>query len=256
MHIPSGLVSEQINIATAVVSAGAVGYCLWKVKRTFEEKPSELLRFAMVSAFIFAMQTLNFSIGGGTSGHFLGGLFAAAMLGPWAACLSLTAVLTVQSVFFGDGALAALGSNVLNMGVVGVLLAYPLLQALQTRLPATRTGHLAALGLVSWVSIVLASAACAVELALSGTSSAGVVFPAMVGTHALIGLAEAVLTVIAVQVFANLSSFPALQSEKRMAMAGFALAAVLVVFVSPLASQAPDGLERFVLDQGLSGVTF
>ena len=42
------------------------------------------------------------------------------------------------------------------------------------------------------------AAACAVELALSGTVPLATVLPAMLGVHALIGVGEAVITVAAV----------------------------------------------------------
>jgi len=251
MHVPSGLVSEQINAATAIVSAGVLTYALLRVKRSFSEKPTEVLKVAVVSALLFAAQMLNFSIGGGTSGHLVGGVLAASLLGPWAACLSLTAVLGVQAFFFADGGISALGTNILNMGIVGCVVAYPLMQAFRRVLPAGKAGEGAAVALASWASIVMASAACAIELAASGTSSFGVVVPAMVGTHALIGIGEAALTLLALAAFAGLSS----RREQTLAFGGLALAVVLAAVSGPLASTAPDGLEKVALDNGFAVAT-
>ena len=77
----------------------------------------------MLAAFIFAAQMLNFPMAGGTSGHFLGATLAAVLLGPWLACLVMAVVIAVQAFAFADGGISALGANVLNMGVLGALLA-------------------------------------------------------------------------------------------------------------------------------------
>ena len=241
MHIPDGFVSEQINAATAVVSAGVVSYALWRVGRDFKKNSTDIMSFAMVSAFIFAAQMLNFSIGGGTSGHFLGAVFAAVMLGPWAACLSLSLVLAVQGFFFADGGIAAMGSNILNMGVIGGVLGYALCAKACRFMP-----KLAAIAVASWASIVMASAACAIELAASGTTSLAVALSSMVGTHALIGVGEGVIAVAAVTLFTSLTQ----RSEKVLGFVGLALAVVMAALSGPLASSAPDGLEKLAIDQG------
>ena len=241
MHIPDGFVSEQINTASAVVSTGVVGYALWRVARDFKTKSADIMTFAAVSAFIFAAQMLNFAIGGGTSGHFLGAVFAAAMLGPWAACLSLALVLSVQGVFFADGGISALGTNVMNMGIIGGIAGYALYAKALRHMP-----KVAALAVASWSSIVLASAACALELAASGTSPLSTAFPAMVGTHALIGVGEVLITVAALKTF----EFLAAKREGGLAIAGVVLSVALATFASPLASSSPDGLERVAEDYG------
>ena len=92
----------------------------------------------MLAAFIFAAQMLNFPIAGGTSGHFLGATLAAVLLGPWLACLVLAVVIAVQAFAFADGGISALGANVLNMGVLGALLAGFLVVAAMRAVPHAR----------------------------------------------------------------------------------------------------------------------
>jgi cobalt/nickel transport system permease protein len=64
-------------------------------------------------------------------------------------------------------------------------------------MPSSR-GFAAAVAVAAWFSVVLASASCAVELAISGTARFGSVFLAMVGVHALIGIGEAFITTLIV----------------------------------------------------------
>ncbi|MGQ9476166.1 MAG: energy-coupling factor ABC transporter permease [Actinomycetota bacterium] len=198
MHIPDGFLNTGVSVATGVVSAGAVGYGLYRAREELDEKSVPLL--ALCAAFIFAAQMLNFPVAGGTSGHFLGGMLAAVLLGPWLGGLVLALVLLVQCLGFADGGLTALGANVFNMAVIGTVLIYYIFRALKGVLPRTRPYFLAATGIGAWISVILASGACAVELAISGTSPLGVALPAMLGIHAIIGVGEAIITVMVVSV--------------------------------------------------------
>ena len=51
----------------------------------------------LAAAFIFAVQMLNFPVAGGTSGHLLGGVLAAVLVGPWVGTLCVSVVLIVQA---------------------------------------------------------------------------------------------------------------------------------------------------------------
>ena len=78
----------------------------------------------LVAAFVFAVQMLNFPVANGTSGHLLGGVLAAVLVGPYAGALAVTVVLVVQALLFADGGLSALGLNVVNMALVGAFAGY------------------------------------------------------------------------------------------------------------------------------------
>ena len=119
---------------------------LWALRvadRDLDEAQVPLL--GVVAAFVFAAQMLNFPIAGGTSGHFLGATLAAVLLGPVAACLVMSVVITIQALAFADGGISALGANVFNMGILGALIAgFLLAAAVRTMLPRTRSalpGH-------------------------------------------------------------------------------------------------------------------
>lgn len=192
MHIPDGFVAGSINITTATVAAITLAWAVTKANKKMEEQQIPLL--GVTSAFIFAAQMLNFPIGGGTSGHFMGAVLASVLLGPFNAYVVMVLVLVLQCLGFADGGLTSLGSNVFNMAFVGGLGGYLLFIILRKMLPKKRSGFLAAAAVASWSSIVLASAACAVELGVSGTVSLRVVIPVMVGTHAIIGIGEAIVS--------------------------------------------------------------
>ena len=192
MHIPDGFLDTKTLISTAVVSAGAVSYGIRKANEKLGEKQVPLL--GLTAAFVFAAQMLNFPVAGGTSGHFLGAVLAAILLGPWMACLVMTVVLAIQCLGFADGGLTALGANVFNMGVIGGIICYYIFLAIKKALPKTKVGFLSSVAVVSWFSVVLASSVCAIELAISGTSPLAVVLPAMAGVHMLIGIGEAIIT--------------------------------------------------------------
>jgi len=191
LHIPDGFLDAKVWAPAWVVAAGAVAVCSKKTTDTLGQRTVPVM--GVTAAFIFAAQMLNFPVAGGTSGHLLGGAIAASLLGPCAGLLVITVVLLVQCFVFQDGGVTALGANVVNMALVGTAAVYPIIW-LVTRVVHGRAGCIAGAAVAAWMSVVLASFMCATELALSGTSPARVVIPAMVGIHAAIGVGEAVVT--------------------------------------------------------------
>jgi cobalt/nickel transport system permease protein len=196
LHIPDGFLSGGVAAIAGVLAIASVAYALRVANLELDEARVPLL--GVLAAFIFAVQMLNFPIVGGTSGHLLGATLAAILLGPWLASLVMAVVLTVQAFAFADGGISALGANVLNMGVLGALLAGLLVGTLVRVLPRSRGVFLAITAGVSWIAVMVVAGATSVELALSDTVPLGTSLPAMVGVHALIGIGEAVITAAAV----------------------------------------------------------
>lgn len=193
MHIPDGFLNATTTAVTWAASIGGVGYGVRHVARNLEERQVPLMGVA--AAFVFAAQMMNFTIAGGTSGHLLGGALLAILLGPWAGMLVLTTVLAVQALIFQDGGLLALGANVLNMAVVGVLIGWVAFRGVSRLFRGKEWGRAVAAFVAAWLSVVVAALAASIELALSGASPWGVVLPAMVGIHMLIGIGEGLITV-------------------------------------------------------------
>jgi cobalt/nickel transport system permease protein len=196
MHIPDGFLSPGVAAIAGVLAIAAVAYGLRVANVELDEARVPLL--GVLAAFIFAVQMLNFPIIGGTSGHLLGATLAAVLLGPWLACLVMAVVLIVQAFVFADGGISALGANVLNMGVLGALLAGYLVIASEKVLPHTRGALLGTVAVVSWLAVMVGAFVTSVELAVSDTVPLGTVLPAMLGVHSFIGVGEAVITVAAV----------------------------------------------------------
>ena len=192
MHIPDGFLSTGVSVATGVAAVGVVGFGLYKAREELDEKTVPLM--ALCAAFVFAAQMLNFPVAGGTSGHFLGGVLVAVLLGPWLGSLVIALVLLVQAMGFADGGVTALGANVFNMAFFGTIVAYYIFAGIKSLLPRSRATFLGAVAVTSWLSVMLASGACAVELAISGTVPLGTALVAMLGVHALIGIGEAIIT--------------------------------------------------------------
>ena len=213
LHIPDGFLSGGVALACGVVAIAAVAYALRVANVELDDARVPLL--GVLAAFIFAAQMLNFPIAGGTSGHFLGATLAAVLLGPWLACLVMAVVISVQAFAFADGGISALGANVLNMGVLGALLAGFMVVAAIRVLPHTRAAFLGVVGVVSWLAVMVGAAATSFELAVSDTIPLATSLPAMLGVHSLIGIGEGIITVAAVSaVLASRPDLVALAPEE------------------------------------------
>ena len=213
LHIPDGFLSAGVALACGLVAIAAVAYALRVANVELDEARVPLL--GVLAAFIFAAQMLNFPIAGGTSGHFLGATLAAVLLGPWLASLVMAVVIAVQAFAFADGGISALGANVLNMGVLGALLAGLVVAAAMKAMPHTRVAFLGVVGVVSWFAVMVGATATSVELAVSDTIPLATSLPAMLGVHALIGIGEAIITVAAVSaVLASRPDLVALAPEE------------------------------------------
>jgi len=192
MHIPDGFISTPVVAAGVAVAAGSVAYAVKATNKNMGEKQIPLM--GVLAAFIFAAQMLNFPVAGGTSGHLIGAALAAILLGPWAGVLIMTCVLIVQSLIFQDGGLLALGVNIFNMGVVPCFVGYYLYGGIASLFKQRKLSIMVGSGVAAWFTVVMASVACAIELAISGTVPLGVALPAMAGVHAIIGIGEGLIT--------------------------------------------------------------
>jgi cobalt/nickel transport system permease protein len=195
MHIPDGFLTPNVWAPAWLISIGGLGYCVKKTTLILKDRMVPLM--GVVAAFIFAAQMLNFPVMGGTSGHLLGGVLASILLGPFAGALALACVLIVQCLIFQDGGLTALGANIFNMSLIGAMLGYWIYLLINKSVKGNK-GILAGAAVASWVSVVIASCACAIELGLSGTSPLSVALPAMLFVHAFIGIGEAIITCLVI----------------------------------------------------------
>jgi cobalt/nickel transport system permease protein len=249
VHIPDGFLDGKTCVGAFCLAAAGLSWATRQIRIRWSDQTVPLI--GVMSAFLFAGQMVNFPVASGTSGHLLGSVLAATFLGPYAAAVALTTVLVIQCFLFQDGGVTALGADVLNMALIASFSGYVVYRTLRRWFGDSR-GIVFSASVASWVSVVLAAAACALELAAAGTISLGTVFPAMVLTHAVIGIGEAVITGAVVSfilkvrpdlVYEPTRGVPVARSFKPLIGCGLLLAVGIALLVKPLASSLPDGLE-------------
>ncbi len=245
MHIPDGFLSLPVALLLWLLSLAVIRAALRRNELSQDERKLPLM--GVLAAAIFAAQMLNFAVAGGTSGHLMGAALATILLGPWAAVLVMTSVVTVQALVFQDGGILALGANLFNLAVVGVFVAYTVYK-LFSRLAGGRMTRKILAGAVSaWFSVEISALAVGLQLALSGASPAGVAIPSMAAVHALIGLGEALITAGALTFLSaarpDLLQNPASGSRLRGPVWMGGLLTLVLILIAPFASVRPDGLE-------------
>jgi cobalt/nickel transport system permease protein len=189
-----------VSIVFWVITGLVLAYSLRRAGADLDERAVPLM--GVMAAFIFAAQMFNFQIPGGTSGHLLGGVLAAVLLGPWAGTIVMACVVGVQALVFQDGGLVVLGTNIFNMGIIGTVGGYALYRFLAAMLGGEERGRLPAAAVAAWVSVEVAAIIAAFQLAISDTTSLGAALVAMAGWHAVIGVGEALITVAALSFIA------------------------------------------------------
>ena len=262
MHMPNEVLSPQVAAATIVAATVAVGISSWRARRRLDE--SRLPMMGVMGAFVFAAQMINFPILPGASGHLGGGPLLAILLGPSAAIVVMTAILTIQCLVFNDGGLLALGANVINMGVVSCLVGYGVYRLiLGNAATVGRSRFYLAVFLGTFLGMLSGAVLVPFEIAVSGLSAVPFLklFVVMVGVHVLIASVEGVVT------FAVITTIGRVRSElvdprvaggtgrlSRTAVTISVLIVALLVagLLSLLASSHPDGLEYVLGDSDRS----
>ena len=257
LHIPDGFLAPQVALALWVATAVVIGIALRRIGQRGPAAASQTILMGLSGAFIFAAQMFNFPVAAGTSGHLLGGVLAGFLLGPWAGSVVMATVIGIQALLFQDGGLLALGANIFNMGVIGTLGGTLVARGIAATLGNARRATLFGVGVAAWLSVMAAAGFTTLQLGLSGTTDISIGLPAMLGTHALIGLGEALISVSAIsfiavsapEIFAK--SVPAAPtSPRRRVAAGLLIAGTTVGLASLFASTSPDGLEKIASDLG------
>jgi len=254
MHIRDGILSPEICMATGLLALGAVGYSLRQMRRDLVDRTVPYT--GMTAALIFAAQMVNFPLFfGPVSGHLIGGVLAAVLLGPWAGCVALTLVLVVQALLFADGGLLSLGANTLNMAVIGSWGGWAIYAGLRKLLGSSSGATVASAVCAAYLSVLIAAIAFCIEFGLSHRTAEfdlGRVFTLMLLIHAAIGLGEALITGLIVRWLLirrpEMLGSPALVTQSgwplwRYVAAGLACSLLIAVCLAPFASAWPDGLE-------------
>lgn len=194
MHIPDGFIGPGVSASAGITAIGGFGVALRKAGDYLTDRLVPMA--ALVAAFVFAAQMINFPVLPGMSGHLLGGVLAAVLVGPWAAYIVISIVLVVQALL-ADGGLSALGLNVLNMALIGAVGGYLIYRALLRMTGSKPSGVPLLAAIAAMLSVPLAAMGFVLEFWLGGTldsiSISGVLW-ALLGTHLVIGIGEGVIT--------------------------------------------------------------
>ena len=203
MHMSDGLVNAPTALGFGVFAVLVLALAVSRARADLDERTAPMA--GLVTAFVFAVQMINFPILPGASGHLLGGALVAILVGPWVGTLCIAIVLVVQSLLFADGGITALGTNITNMAIVGVFTGYLVAWSLRRFARRSRGGLVAAAFVAAFVNTVVASLAFVLEYAIGGAGGAtlGTVFVLMVGLHALIGIGEGLITAATVGAVAS-----------------------------------------------------
>lgn len=255
MHMSDALLSPVVGATFWAGSLGAVAYCASKLKQNIDEKLIPLM--GILGAFIFAAQMINFTIPGtGSSGHIGGGMILAILLGPHAGFITIASVLIIQSLFFADGGILALGCNIWNLGIFPCFIVYPYI----FKIFVQHERNARTVTIASVISVVMAlqmgALSVVFETLLSGRSELPfVTFAAMMlPIHLAIGVVEGFITAGVInyvrtarpEVLENaMTSTPAVIGDS---MNTFLLTIGLAALItggglSWFASTHPDGLE-------------
>ena len=221
-------------VTATIAIAGVAAATLFA--RKSDTRPSAS-RFALVSGTVFALQMLNYPIGGGLSGHALGGLLASSLLGTPFGILSVSLVLLLQTLLFADGGLLMLGANTLNMAGLG--------GALHARLQA-HVGRSMSLVASAGLSVMAAVGALVAELSAAGVGSS-VLYTSLAIHHIPVALGEGLVTLLLYRLLTAVPLTDAAKGASPVARsAAWTVYGALLIgalLLAPLASASPDALE-------------
>ena len=211
MHIPDGYLGPVTCAAGYAVMAPVWAIAANRVKKTLEAKQVPLL--AIGAAFSFVIMMFNIPIPGGTTGHAVGAVLVAILLGPWAATIAVTVSLAIQALLFGDGGITAFGANCFNMAFVLPFVGYGVYLLISGKSEITSFRRVVAAGIAGYVGLVVSAFAASIEFGiqplLHHTAEGQALYcpyglnftiPAMVGAHAIgFGWIELIVTAFVVK---------------------------------------------------------
>ncbi|ASW43873.1 energy-coupling factor ABC transporter permease [Clostridium isatidis] len=255
MHMVNNLISPAVAGLMYSCSTAVAGYSIKKIK--LENSPERTAMMGAAGAFVFAAQMVNFTIPGtGSSGHLCGGILLAALLGPYAAFLTMAGILLVQALLFADGGILALGCNIWNIAfysciVGGLFIWKPIMKG-----GVSKKRIIIASIIASIISLQLGAFSVALEALASGNSQLPFVdfISVIQPIHLAIGLVEGFITAgvlsFVYEARAELIWGGKREEEKKAKLsfnkliAALSATAILTAGALSLAgSEYPDGLE-------------
>ena len=252
MHMANELLSVPVAAGTILIAGGGLAAVCRRAKQTLANEKLPLM--GVLGAFVFAAQMVNFQLPlmPGTSGHMVGAVLLAIVLGPHAAAIVMTSIVIIQCLIFQDGGLLALGCNIINMALVPTYVGYHIFR-LFSHDGLGRGGMYTG----SIVACVVAMEAGALLVPIEAAVSGVLLVPfttflyTMLGVHLLVGLIEGVVTAFVLEYLRDVRPqilTGGLAGEGRMSARAVYVtllisALILGAGLSLIASSNPDGLE-------------
>lgn len=258
MHMANELLSLPVAAGTLTLAAGALGAVCRKLSKTLETDRLSLM--GVLAAFVFAAQMINIPLPGlpGTSGHMIGAVLLAILLGPHAAALAISSVVIVQCLLFQDGGLLALGCNLINLALVPTYLGYALYRSITAWAPRSGSRWFAIMG-ACLVTVEMGAVLVVLQAGLSGvvTIPLRLFLLTMLGVHLVVGLLEGVLTVsilgylqgVKPELFEREVGPTSPGGSRRFLIALGGCTLLVAGVLSLWASDRPDGLEWSYADR-------
>lgn len=253
MHMANELLSVPVATGTIGVAVVGLGYVCRKVQQSV--KPERFALMGIMGAFVFAAQMVNIQLPmmPGTSGHMVGAVLLAIILGPHAGVLVLSSVVIVQCLIFQDGGLLALGCNLINMAIVPGYTGYYIYRTIISEGAFNRGRLYLAVVIACIAGLELGAGLVVLQTRLSGVLSVpmSTFLVTMLGVHLLVGLVEGLITAAVLEYIREVRPGvikDILPGHERFSQMGLiASLAVITLLVagglSLLASGSPDGLE-------------
>lgn len=252
MHMANELLSVPVAAGTLAIAAGSLGVICRKLRQVISS--DKLALMGILGAFVFAAQMVNFRLPAmpGTSGHMVGAVLLAIVLGPHAGAVAISSVVIIQCLIFQDGGLLALGCNLINMAIVPSYLGYFLYKTATTGPFSSVRAYIGAI-LACIVGLEAGAVLVPIQAGLSGVLLVpfSTFLITMLGVHFLVGLIEGLITVAVLGYLQQVRPDIVLDSlPGKVRLSRKAVLATLIVFtivigagLSLLASGMPDGLE-------------
>lgn len=251
MHMSDALIGPAVAVTMYAASITTGAYSIKTI--SLEEDEKKLPLMSIMGAFVFAAQMINLTIPGtGSSGHLTGGLLLSALLGPYGAFITMSVILTIQSLFFADGGILALGANIWNMGFYSCFFAYLCIYKPIIKGEFSRSKIIIGSMLGSILSLQLGAFSVTLQTLLSGITELpfSKFLLVMQSIHLGVGIIEGLIT-SAILLFIYESRPEILTNKDSRSKLSLRLLltilSIVVIFVggglSLFASSSPDGLE-------------
>lgn len=264
MHAPDGFYSVGLCVAVNGVCLGVIGYSIKRVWKKLDRKTLSLA--AAVGALVFAMEMANFCVNKGSSCHFMGGVFASIVLGPFLSTITVSLMHLVQAFIFQDGGILSLGPNLLTIVIISTFLGYYLYLNFKSLVIEPYGTYIGAF-ISAWLTLLITAITVCVMLAISGVDSMVATLGPMVGPHVFVGAIEGLITVILLILIQRINPgfltakrgeyeqiiHESTEKSRRRVWHFLLIIALWIGLIfSPFASRKPDGLQKLALDRGFS----